>query len=808
MPPPRPSGTVTFLFTDVEGSTSLLGELGPSAYAAELERHHAVLRDTWGSHQGVEIDTQGDSFFVAFSRAADAVEAARAAQEILRELHVRVRMGIHTGEPLLTKDGYVGMDVHRAARIADAGHGGQVLLSHATRDLLVDEAEIVDLGEHRLKDLTRSERIYQLGLDSFPPLRSLNRSNLPEAAHPLVGRVIEQLEVEDLLRRGRLVTITGTGGTGKTRLALQIAAELLDEFPGGVHFVPLAALTDANLVLPVALQALGLSEADNADQRSLLVLDNFEHLLEAAPAIAGFLASSPGPTLLVTSRIPLHVSMEVEYPLDPLPQLAAVELFLDRAHTVRRSAEPSPEVEEICRRLDCLPLALELAAARLRLLDPAALLHRLDSRLSLLTRGPADLPERQRTLEATIAWSYDLLDPELQSAFLRLSVFAGSFGIEAADSVADADLETLTTLTEASLLKARGDSRFLVLETIREFARGRLPVEHAMRLPSRHAQYYLSAAEKAAPKLTRHDAEEWLAAVGADYGNFLAALDWFALEAPENVARLTIALWRFWLVRGRYEEGQRAIERALGLSPTPLEHAELQYQLGAIVISRGDTARGRAVFQDALDRFRAEGQQQGEARSLSALGHVAADAGTWSEAIVLYEGAADVFRRSGERFGLAGVLGDLANTYLRSNSPGEALPLAVESRTIQDEVGNRQGEALALAIEGYAHLGLGKLTEARHALAAGTRIAHRLGYLHGLVFSLNGLAAVAYRSGDHDRARALFEAALSLRDSMGIEHDPDDVLVAADRSELAGPGRSARDVDFDLELAIALALTD
>jgi predicted ATPase/class 3 adenylate cyclase len=806
--PPRPSGTVTFLFTDLEGSTSLLGELGAAAYAAQLELHRTALRRAWESHDGVEIDTQGDSFFVAFSRAGDAAAAARAAQALLQEHGIPVRMGIHTGEPLLTEEGYVGMDVHRAARIAAAGHGGQILLSHATRDLLADEDEIVDLGEHRLKDLTRSERIYQLGLGSFPPLRSLNRSNLPEAAHPLVGRLVEQLEVEDLLRRVRLVTITGTGGTGKTRLALQIAAELLDEFPDGVHFVPLAALTDADLVLPVALQALGLSEADNPDQRSLLVLDNFEHLREAAPSIAGFLTSSPGPTLLVTSRIPLHLSMEVEYPLDPLPQLAAVELFLDRAHTVRRSAEPSPEVEEICRRLDCLPLALELAAARLRLLDPAALLDRLDSRLSLLTRGPADLPERQRTLEATIAWSYDLLDPEVQSVFLRLSVFAGSFGIVAADAVADADLETLTTLAEASLLKARGDSRFLVLETIREFARGRLPVGEAMRLPTRHAQYYLSAAEEAAPKLTGHDAQEWLAAIGADYGNFLAALDWFALEAPEDVPRLTIALWRFWLVRGRYEEGQRSIERALGLSPTPLEHAELQYQLGAIVISRGDTARGRAVFQDALDRFRAEGQQLGEARSLSALGHVAADAGAWSEAIALYEGAAAVFRRSGERFGLGGVLGDLANTYLRSSSPGEALPLAVESRTIQNEVGNGQGEALALAIEGYAHLGLGRLTEARRALTDATRVAHRLGYLHGLVFSLNGLAAVAYRSADHDRARALFEAAQALRDSMGIEHDPDDALVAEDRAALAGRGPSVGMADFDLDRAIALALAD
>jgi predicted ATPase/class 3 adenylate cyclase len=805
---PRPSGTVTFLFTDVEGSTSLLHELGPSAYAAELALHHSALRHAWQSHQGVEIDTQGDSFFVAFSRAGDAVEAARAAQAALSEHGISVRMGIHTGEPLLTKDGYVGMDVHRAARIAAAAHGGQVLLSHATRDLVAADEDVVDLGEHRLKDLTRPERLYQLGRGSFPPLRSLNRSNLPETAHPLVGRIVEQLELEELLRRVRLVTITGAGGTGKTRLALQIAAELLDEFPDGVHFVPLAGLTDAGLVLPVALQALGLSEADNANRQALLVLDNFEHVRGAAPDIARFLTGSPGPTLLVTSRMPLHVSMETEYPLDTLPQGAAVELFLDRAHAVRRSAQPSAEVEEICRRLDCLPLALELAAARLRLLDPAALLQRLDSRLSLLTRGPADMPERQQTLEATIAWSYDLLDREAQSVFVRLSVFTRTFDIEAAESVADADLETLTTLAEANLLKVRGDSRFLVLETIREFARRRLPLDEALRLPSRHAQYYLSAAESAAPHLTGHDAEEWLAAVDADYGNFLAALDWFALEAPSTVPRLTISLWRFWLVRGRYEEGQRAIERALGLSPTPLEHAELQYQLGAIVISRGATARGRAVFQDALERFRAEGRQHGEARSLSALGHVAADAGAWSEAVDLYEEAAAVFRRSGDRFGLGGVLGDLANTYLRSNLPEKALPLATESRAIQREVGNRQGEALALAIEGYARLGLGLLSPARQALAEGTRIAHRLGYLHGLVFSLNGLAAVAHRSGDDGRARALFEAAQALRDEMGIVHDPDDVLVAGDRAGLPGRSRPVRAADFDLDRAIALALAD
>jgi len=247
--PERPTGTVTFLFTDVEGSTSLLDEVGPATYASELALHRATLRNAWKTNDGVEIDTQGDSFFVAFARAADAVAAARSAQAALATHALRARIGIHTGEPLLTKTGYVGMDVHRAARIAAAGHGGQVLLSQATRDLLAGDDDVVDLGEHRLKDLTRPERIYQLGEDGFPPLRSLNRSTLPEAAHPLVGRATEQRDVADLLRRGRLVTITGPGGTGKTRLSLQVAAEELDRFANGVWLVELAPLTDPGLRL-------------------------------------------------------------------------------------------------------------------------------------------------------------------------------------------------------------------------------------------------------------------------------------------------------------------------------------------------------------------------------------------------------------------------------------------------------------------------------------------------------------------------------------------------------------------------------
>jgi predicted ATPase/class 3 adenylate cyclase len=808
--PRVPSGTVTFLFTDVEGSTRLLDRLGAERYAASTAECGAALRSAFAACGGVEVDSQGDSFFFAFARAQDAVAAARDAQSVLAEGPIRVRMGIHTGEPLVTDDGYVGMDVHRAARIAAAGHGGQILLSQATRDLVVEE-DLVDLGDHRLKDLTRPERIYQLGSGSFPHLKSLNRSSLPEAAHPLVGRISEQRELIDLIRECRLVTITGAGGTGKTRLALQIAGDMTDEFPDGVFFVSLGSVSDPGLVRPITLETMGVGDTGTfADKRALLVVDNVEHLLGAAPTLAEFASSPEGPTILATSRTPLHLSMEFEYPLDPLPPESAAEMFLDRARMVRRQVAPSRTVDEICRLLDGLPLALELAAARLKLLDPPSLLERLDSRLPLLTRGSSDLPERQRTLEATIAWSFDLLDAESRMVFARLSVFVGTFDIEAAETVVGADLDALTTLVEASLLKPFGDGRFLMLETIREFARDRLSVEDAAALKPQHATYFLDLSERAAPHLTGHEAAEWLARLDADDGNLRAALDWCALEQPRLSPRFAIALWRWWLVRGRYEEGQAAIEKALRVASAKIESAELHYQLGAIVISRGATERGRECFQAALDRFREAGSEHGEARSLSALGHVATDAGEWQEAIDRYERGAEVLRRIGDQFGLSNVLGDLATVYLRSGSSERALPLALESLAIQRELGHRQGEALSLSTAGYARLADGDLDQARTLLAEATTIAHDLGYLHGLVFSLNGLAAVAYRSGNLESAALAFDAAETLRIRIGIDHDPDEILVADLRAAVTSMrGASSADKEeFDLDRAVSLALGD
>ncbi|HET7026447.1 MAG TPA: adenylate/guanylate cyclase domain-containing protein, partial [Candidatus Limnocylindrales bacterium] len=489
-----PSGTVTFLFTDIEGSTKLLREIG-AAYAAELAAHRRVVRDAVAGRGGVEVDTQGDAFFVAFGRASDAIAAARAVQEAL-DGRLKVRMGIHTGEPSMTDEGYVGMDVHRAARIAAAGHGGQVLVSQSTRDLVPGEA-LRDLGSHRLKDLAAPERIYQLGDATFPPLRTLDRSNLPLAPSPLVGRQREVGELLALFREGRrLVTLTGAGGSGKSRLALQVAAEITDDVDA-VFFVPLAPVHDPALVPSAIAEAAGVRTVDDLRElEAFLVLDNFEHLLDAAPALGELLAQARGLRLLVTSRTRLRLTAEEEFPLDPLPVDDAVSLFVQRARTVRREVVADAAVLEICRHLDGLPLALELAASRVKVLEPSMLLERLGRRLPLLTGGARDAPERQRTLRATIDWSYGLLNPNVQQLLRRLSVFAGSFSLEAAEQVAEAELDGVEALADWSLLTSSDDGRFLMLETIREYASERLEEsDEREAVRSRHLDVFLALAE-------------------------------------------------------------------------------------------------------------------------------------------------------------------------------------------------------------------------------------------------------------------------------------------------------------------------
>src|SRR5262249_44106557 len=399
--PALPDGTVTLLFTDVESSTALLHELGAS-YADELVEHRRSFRAVFGEHGGAEVDTQGDSFFVAFPRAADAVAAAVDAQRSLDGRPIRVRMGLHTGEPDRIAEGYVGLDVVKGARIADAAHGGQVLLSNSTRDLIDPDLAVADLGLHRLKGFADPVHLFQLGRAPFPPLSTAASTNLPRAAKPLVGRDEDVGHVRGMLHEPdtRIVTIVGPGGVGKTRLALAVARDLAGEFPDGTWFVDLSPIHRAETVLPTMANALGAKaplEEHLRDKRTLLVLDNLEHVVAAGPELSALTTACPGAVMLATSREPLRLAVESEYVLQPLGEASAVELFQQRA-APRATDAKRADIAEICRRLDGLPLAIELAAARTKLLEPAALLARLGRRLPLLTGGSRDAPERQRTL--------------------------------------------------------------------------------------------------------------------------------------------------------------------------------------------------------------------------------------------------------------------------------------------------------------------------------------------------------------------------------------------------------------------------
>jgi predicted ATPase/class 3 adenylate cyclase len=606
-----PTGTVTFLFTDIEGSTRLLRELGVEAYERALRHHRAVLRTTFEEHGGVEIDTQGDGFFVAFARATDALGAAAGLTESLQAGPIRVRVGVHTGEPLLTDEGYVGIDVHRAARIATVGYGGQVLVSQTTCDLVPD-AQLRDLGEHRLKDLTRPERLFQLGDGEFPALKSLNRTNLPVTAGPLLGREHELMQITSLIRDGtRLVTLTGPGGSGKTRLGLQVAAELVGDYADGIFFVALAPLREASLVPGAVASAMGLSPADDlsavlSSKRALLVLDNAEHL-DVAQLVASLLDAARETVLLVTSRAPLHLSLEREFTVGPLAEAHAVELFVARASAIGEMVAPDEAVASICRRLDSLPLAVELAAARTKLLSPRSLLDRLERALPLLTGGARDAPERQRTLHAAIQWSYELLSEDMQAAFRRLAVFRGGFAPQAAAAVADADLDALAVLVDQSLLKRGSADRFLMLETIREFALDRLDeTDGATATRLRHGRWYREKVRELTPGLRGSEAAEVAAWHETETGNLWAALDELVVIDADEAFMLAYELRSYWYLTGRLRDPRRWLQNALEASGPP-------------TVARGRAFGVMALCADGLGDIEAAEDAVGEALRIASL---------------------------------------------------------------------------------------------------------------------------------------------------------------------------------------------
>ena len=616
-----PTGTVTFFFTDVEGSTRLLEDLGASGYAVELRRHREIVRSKLAEHGGVEVDTQGDAFFCVFGSARAAVVCAAEIQDALESGPVRVRIGVHTGEALVVDRHYVGIDVHRAARIGGCGHGGQVVISPSTAALIEPgDVSLRDLGAHRLKDLAAPVVLHQLGDREFPPLKTLYRTNLPVPATPFLGREEELLDLVTHASEPdvRSFTLTGPGGTGKTRLSLQLAAELAESHPDGIWWVPLASLREAKGVAFAVATALDVEEDPGrplaasiarslAHKRVLLLLDNCEHLLEAAAElVAGIVASCPHALVIATSREPLAVAGEHVVPVDPLVADDAVELFHARARAAGArldGVEAQRVVGELCTRLDNLPLAVELAAARAAVLPPAALLERLATRLDVL-RGPRDAEERQRTLRATITWSYDLLDAREQQLFRRFGVFVGGASLSAVEGVCAADLEDLLALVAKSLVRqhatVEGEPRYWMLETIREFAVEELVASGDLEAAcDRHVGWYAELA-RTNGALEALAAGDSISGLDADLANFQAAFS-RSIAPPSrssDATALSAALLVQHFKRGRYTEVEAVVRMTLAVDLEPLMASLFHDQLGVAL-----RVLGRP--REALESYRA-----------------------------------------------------------------------------------------------------------------------------------------------------------------------------------------------------------
>jgi predicted ATPase len=741
-----------------------LHKLGAEGYADALSEHRALLRDAFARHGGIEVDTQGDAFFVAFPSAPDAITAATDVQAALAATPVRVRIGLHTGTPLVTAEGYVGPDVHKAARVAAAGHGGQVLLTSATAALLGDDdtgMAFLDLGVHRLKDLSSPERLYQLGRAEFPPLRTLYQTNLPVPPTPFLGRAAEVAGVVEMAGRPdvRLLTLTGPGGTGKTRLAQQSAAELGDGFPGGVWWVPLASLRDPGLVIDTAARVVGSRNglADHIGASStLLVFDNFEQVIDAAPDVASVLGACPNLRVLVTSREALHIYGEHEYPVPPLTLKDAAELFTARATAADPAFVDDGAVVDICRRLDELPLAIELAAARVKVLSPSQILARLEGRLTLLTGGARDLPERQRTLRATIEWSYDLLTDEERQLFARMAVFRGGCTLEAAEAVTAASLDKLQSLVDKSLVRHR-DNRFAMLETIREYAAERLEGSaDAEQIRRRHADFFIGLAREAEPHL-QNDEIDWVERLAAEQDNLRAVLDRFEAETDwQSVLDLAGRLHRFWYLHSHFREARRRLESALAADERPTPSRAMALRAASVMaFNLGDAAATHRYAEESLALYRQLGDRWGEAYMLMMMGNAAGEANKLPEALPYLERSAQLFDELGDdRYNLlalsqvswaAGALGDPAR-----------------DRRLNEEI-LRRGRAagyermIAGALAALASFARqdGRLDEARAMCAEAISIEHRRGEVHELAIDLGRMAAIVVRAGEPEIAARL-----------------------------------------------------
>jgi predicted ATPase/class 3 adenylate cyclase len=843
-----PTGTVTFLFSDIQGSTRLLHEMG-DGYADVLAQHRRVLRAAFAANNGVEIGTEGDSFFVAFGRASDAVAAAAEGQRGLEGGPVRVRMGLHTGEPMLTTEGYVGMVVHRAARIAAVGHGGQVLISEAVASLVADrlptEVGLRDLGSVRLKDLAKPERVYQvlhpILQEVFPALRSLEATpnNLPQQVTSFIGREKAMAELEALLAKTRLLTLTGAGGAGKTRLSLQVAATALDDFPDGAWLIELAPLADPALVPQTVASVLGLREEPGKaitqtltehlkTRQLLLLLDNCEHLLAAGATLADTLVRQcAGVKILATSREALGIQGEQTYrvPSLSLPDrkdlatpatlstYESVRLFIDRGLAVRPdfqvTNQNAPALASVCCRLDGIPLAIELAAARVRTLAVEEIDRKLGERFRLLTGGSKTALPRQQTLRALIDWSYELLHEPEQRLLQRLSVFAGGWTLEAAEAVCACEgvdkgdvFDLLSSLSDKSLVtgeQTEGHTRYGLLETVLEYAREKLTEsggEQAIR--QRHRDYFLSLAQEARPKLLGPETAEWLQRLEDEHENLRAGFEWSLQETASGAdLRFCGLLQRFWTIRGPYSEGRDWCTRALGKTggeePTA-QRAGALHVAGELAYFQGDYLCARTQYEASLAILRQLGDRRGIAVSLLSSGTVAFEQGDYAAARSFYEQSLVIARELGDRSVIASILGNLGDLDLGEGRIASARTLLEESLAIRRSLGDLGGIAASLGMLGNVSFADGDLVSARKLHEESLALGRKLGDRIGTGTSLGNLGNVAIERHDYPVARALHEESLAIRRQLGDWQGIADSLegLAAVASAPVGSLRAAR----------------
>jgi predicted ATPase len=826
--PEYPRGTVAFLFTDIEGSTRRW-ETNQQAMWAVVERHIALLRTAIAAHEGVHFKTVGDAVQAAFPTVPQALAAAVEGQSALRQEDwgelgpLRVRMGIHVGEATPKDGDYLAPALNRLARVLGAGYGEQILLTESAQALATElptDHAVIDLGAHRLRDLLEAERIFQLTGPNlpvdFPQLKSLDplTNNLPVQPTPLIGRESELASLREMIATSgvRLITLTGPGGTGKTRLALQAAAESLDAFLDGVWWVPLATVSDPALVLGAIAAPLGVRDVPGEPlattlaehlrtRHTLLLLDNLEHVVDAAPLIGQLIAAAPMLVILATSREPLRLRAEREFPVDPLPvpregprisledALAspAVQLFVERAQAVKHGfaleESNAADVAAICRRLDGLPLAIELAAARVRILAPAALLVRLDQRLKLLTGGARDLPARQQTLRAAIEWSHDLLPSPERALFARLSVFAGGCSFDTAEAVCGAagglelDLfDGVESLGQKSLLRQEedpaGNARFTMLQTIHEFASERLQeLPEADLVRQAHADTFLAIAENADwEDMSRQG--ELLDRLEVDHANLRHAIQFYEGQGERGTGqrvRLASALAHFWWVRGHLAEGRKVLESAItahGEIATSDRAAALS---GAALLAEAqwELERARGLHLEALSLYRAAGDTNGTARSLTGLALIARHGGDLNSARALHQEALDVWRATGDQAGTAGALLDLgAVSHLRGDQRN-AEPLLLQSLDLFAKSHDAAGEGTAHQWLGVVALAAGSLETAAAHFEESLKQWRRLGNQQMTAADLGNLGEARYLAGALVEAEALYGEALEIYDSLG-----------------------------------------